>query len=473
MNNKRVIAVIAVLMAVLMLFGLVASVIPAKAYAVSQSDIDALQQKKNELSDRVEEAQDRLGGLREQENSVLAEKAALEERNQAAQEQLDVVDQEIRMYDEMIEDKAEELAQAQQAEQAQLDRYRVRVRAMEENGGYNILVLLLHSASFSDFLALLDDTSKIMESDKKLEHAYREARIATEKVKAEYEELRADCLAHQEELRQEQEEIRKGIDEALATLESLADEIAAAQEKYEAEMAEENAAAQELTALIAQYEEQKRREAEAEAARRAAEEAARREAEAAANPVQQDNPAGETPSDDSNSGGDNSSGDNTGGGDVNTGNGDNSWGLGGGNAVAAGYFTWPVPCSSRVTSRCGYRIDPFTGVVTGHSGIDIDGYGNDGQPIVAAASGTVIVATNSGGYGNYVTIDHGNGYSTVYAHMSGLAVGYGQWVEAGTVVGYLGSTGRSTGTHCHFEIRENGTPIDPEQFFSGLSHWNC
>ena len=92
-----------------------------------------------------------------------------------------------------------------------------------------------------------------------------------------------------------------------------------------------------------------------------------------------------------------------------------------------------------------------------------------GQPAAvchAAAGGTVIAAvTGSSGYGNYVTIDHGNGYQTVYAHMATLSVSYGQSVSAGQELGTLGSTGRSTGTHCHFEVRVNGTPTDPTAFF--------
>ena len=106
-------------------------------------------------------------------------------------------------------------------------------------------------------------------------------------------------------------------------------------------------------------------------------------------------------------------------------------------------------------------------------GIDIDGYGNDGAPVVASDGGTVVTASYNDGYGNYVIIDHGNGYQTLYAHMSGLAVGGGQTVSQGQTVGYLGATGRATGTHCHFEVFVNGERTDPAQFFSGLSYYNC
>ena len=147
--------------------------------------------------------------------------------------------------------------------------------------------------------------------------------------------------------------------------------------------------------------------------------------------------------------------------------------MGGGNASATGSLGWPVPCSTRVTSRFGYRSDPFTGEQRYHSGIDIDGYGNDGAPVVASDGGTVITATYNDGYGNYIIIDHGNGYQTLYAHMSGLAVGNGATVSKGQTIGYLGQTGRATGTHCHFEVFINGSRTDPAQFFGGLTYYNC
>ena len=134
---------------------------------------------------------------------------------------------------------------------------------------------------------------------------------------------------------------------------------------------------------------------------------------------------------------------------------------------------WPVPCSKRITSRFGNRIDPFTGEVRYHSGIDIDGFNNDGNSIIATDGGTVVTSTYNDSYGNYVIIDHGNGYMSLYAHMSGRAVNVGDSVSQGQTVGYLGHTGRATGTHCHFEMFLNGSRIDPEQFFSGMTYWNC
>ena len=143
-----------------------------------------------------------------------------------------------------------------------------------------------------------------------------------------------------------------------------------------------------------------------------------------------------------------------------------------GSSDSGGGFVWPLPCSQRVTSRFGNRTDPFTGETRYHSGIDIDGYGNDGAPVIAAAAGEVITASFDSAYGNYVIIDHG-GTSTVYAHLSGISVAYGQTVSQGETIGTVGATGRATGTHLHFEVYVGDSRVDPAQYFSGISYYNC
>ena len=120
----------------------------------------------------------------------------------------------------------------------------------------------------------------------------------------------------------------------------------------------------------------------------------------------------------------------------------------------------PVP--GALTSGYGYRIHPISGNERLHTGWDMNGA--IGSPIVAAASGTVIFAGVKGGYGNTLMIDHGGGMVTLYAHQSQFAVGYGQQVSAGQVIGYVGSTGDSTGPHLHFEVRINGTPVNPSRY---------
>ena len=173
MKRKTAVSILCILLAVLMMLSLVMTVIPVRAYAVSQSDIDALQAKKDEISKRVQEAQERVDGLKEEQNTVLQQKAALDEKIKAAKEALELVAEEIAMYDEIIAEKTAELEAALAKEQLQLERYRARVRAMEENGGYNVMSLVLSSSNFTELLTALDDIGEIMESDKELEAEYR------------------------------------------------------------------------------------------------------------------------------------------------------------------------------------------------------------------------------------------------------------------------------------------------------------
>jgi murein DD-endopeptidase MepM/ murein hydrolase activator NlpD len=122
----------------------------------------------------------------------------------------------------------------------------------------------------------------------------------------------------------------------------------------------------------------------------------------------------------------------------------------------------PLPGPLDVTSLFGYRTDPFLGRPALHSGMDLRaGYGD---AVRATASGRVTVAEASGGYGNLVEVDHGAGLATRYGHLSEIEVSEGQWVEAGAVIGRIGSTGRSTGPHLHYEVRVDGAAVDPSRY---------
>ena len=137
--------------------------------------------------------------------------------------------------------------------------------------------------------------------------------------------------------------------------------------------------------------------------------------------------------------------------------------------VGTGIFAWPLPQSFTITSQFGYRTDPFTGEISYHSGTDIAA--PYGTPVLAAAGGTVTVANATdpwgGSYGYYVKIQHDGTFDTLYAHCSSICVTPGEQVQQGEVIGYVGSTGRSTGNHCHFEIRLNGSYIPPQNVFPG------
>ncbi len=119
---------------------------------------------------------------------------------------------------------------------------------------------------------------------------------------------------------------------------------------------------------------------------------------------------------------------------------------------------------SRIASGFGYRIDPVYKTTKFHAGLDFAA--PQGTPIYATANGTVETAGNTGnGYGNHVVINHGYGYQTLYGHMFRVKVRPGQKVKRGEIIGWVGSTGKSTGPHCHYEVHRNGDPVDPVYYF--------
>jgi len=130
------------------------------------------------------------------------------------------------------------------------------------------------------------------------------------------------------------------------------------------------------------------------------------------------------------------------------------------NVVPSSGYVRPV--SGRISSPYGYRIHPIYGVKKMHTGVDYAA--SQGTPVVSVKSGTVILRKYNSSYGNYIIVDHGGGVSSLYAHLSGFAISYGQSVKQGQTIGYIGSTGASTGPHLHFEIRINGNHVNPANY---------
>lgn len=472
MNRKKITSVIAVILVILMVLALVVTVVPTRAFAVTQDDIDAVQQRKEELLAQREASQAKIDGLKEQQASVIEQKAALDERNAVAQEQLELVVEQVEMYSELIEQKAQEVEAAKTVELQQLELYRTRVRAMEENGGFNVLSLILSARSFGELLAAIDDIAEIMQRDKQIENQYIAAREETERVKDEYEQTKTELEARQAELETEQAELEQMIAEATALIEDLEKDIEKAQKEYEAAEAARAAAAAEVSRLIAEL----NRQNEAIAAAKDNENNKPNDppAETPA-PEQPEENTGETPGDSSAETPDPTPQPTPEPTPTPTPEPDNSGvvSAGGAGVIGTGSLMWPVPSGHVVTSRFGWRIHPITGEERYHNGMDIDGYGHDGGAIVACDDGVVSLAQWSDSYGNYIIIDHGNGMQTLYAHMSGFAVSVGDTVTKGQTIGYLGATGWATGTHCHLEIFVNGSRVDPENYFSGMTFYDC
>lgn len=401
------------------------------AHAVSQAEIDDLQKKLDALEQQAQEQQDVINDLTSQKARFITRKLALDNKIEINRQMIELIGEQIEIYDEIIAEKQAELDKALEKETAQTELLRSRIRAMEENSTYSYASFIFDSSSVTELLSRIGDVNDIMHYDKTLEEEYMAAREDVESIKKSYEEARHEQELLQKELDTKQAELDAQVEAAytmIADIETLSDD---AQAEYDA-IAEEEAKAEETL-----------------------QEAIRKRAAEQAKYNQNNN---------SNNGG----GGNSGGSGGNSGGGGSS---GGGSATSLSNLQWPVPSCTLITSRFGYRVAPTTGASAYHGGLDI-GAGM-GASIVAAGAGDVIYAGANGGYGNCVMIDHGNGVVTVYAHMSSIGVSYGQYVTAGQYVGAVGSTGVSTGPHCHFEIRINGAQTDPAAYFSGLSYWNC
>lgn len=411
--KKKAISIVCIVLAFLMMVTLVVSVVGSLgALAADEQDqIDALEQQKIELQSQQASIQTNINDLMAQQADVIEQKAAMDEKNELARQEIELINEQIDVYTDLIEQKARELEKAEAAEQAQYDLYCKRVRAMEEEGSYTYLDILFQCRSLSDVLSAIDMIGEIMDADKRLFEEDKTARENTEKVKAEYEGTLQQLGEKQETLEAEKAELEAQIAAAVEVINQLENDIEAAKAEYAKAAAAEAAAQASINAIIAQM------QAEEEAARQ----------EAAENNQQY------------------------------TGTG----------STATGTYIWPCPSSTYVTSAFGMREHPLFGDERPHSGIDIAG--SAGSEVLAADSGTVAVATYSSSYGNYVTIYHSNGDYTLYAHMSSLAVTAGQNVTQGDVIGYVGSTGWANGPHLHFEIRVNGSTVDPLSYFSNYT----
>ena len=277
-----------------------------------------------------------------------------------------------------------------------------RVRAIYMHGQLNYLEVILGANSFSDFANRVELLKRVIRSDYNLILEIQKQKAAIEAKKAQLEEDKRQLDALAAEAEKTQQEIAAKKAEQQKVLDAAKSNKAAA-----AQMEQDlNAQLASVRNLIQQ------RLAAAEAARQAA---------------QQD-----------------SSDEGGGGSDDNY-------------VQGTGAMGWP--CSGPITSPFGYRTHPIFGTTIFHAGIDI---GVDyGTPIHAADSGVVVYSGWISGYGNAVIIDHGGGVSTLYGHNQSLAVSEGQSVSKGSVIAYAGSTGNSTGPHCHFEVDVNGSPVNP------------
>ena len=404
MLKRKIKPILAFALAVIMTMSAMLYVMPSAAFAVTQSEIDSLRSQKNALKDQKSDIQATINSLQGQQNAQIDLKNALDEKNAITVKQILNLNEQIDLHTELIAQKTEEVEEAQKVADEQLEKYKVRVRAMEESGRYSYIEVLFGANSIGEFLSLIDDIGDIMRSDKELEKSYRESVAELKAVKAEYEEAKAEMESSKKELEALKAQQEKDIAEAAAVISSLQSDISSNSSFLSQLSAQEKALQAEINKKVNELNEQQKPN-----------------------------------------------------------NGNN-----GSSVVGNGNLVWPSYCTY-ITSRQGPRIHPVTGEFKNHGGTDIGA--SYGTAIWAADSGTVVRSSDgwNGGWGNYVMIDHGNGMQTLYAHMSSRAVSVGQTVSRGQVIGYVGSTGMSTGAHLHFEMYVNGSKVDPETRYPGIS----
>ncbi|MBQ3262276.1 MAG: peptidoglycan DD-metalloendopeptidase family protein [Oscillospiraceae bacterium] len=430
MKRTTAVRVICIVLALIFVLSLLTVIIPARANAVSQSEINALQAKRDQIRAQQVEQQNQIDGLRNEKAGVLEQKAALDQEANLTQEEINVVQEQIELYADLIVEKKAELEQARAEEAKQSELFRARMREMEEGGKLSFIVVLLESRSISDLLTRIDMISEVMSYDKALEKALMDARAKVEEAEKALEDAKAEQEAKKGELEARKADLLAQVAEAEALVKSLENDIEAYKAAYNETEAAKQALQREIDAKVAQMEAERR--AAEEAARKAAEEAARQQAQQQQQQQQQTSQPTQptTPT----------------------------------YTTGTGSMVWPCPSCHTITSEFGWRIHPIYGTSKYHSGVDIGA--SYGATVIAADSGTVITAGWVSGYGNCIVISHGNGISTLYGHLSSIAVSSGQSVSRGQTIGYVGSTGNSTGPHLHWEVTVNGERQNPLNYAS-------
>jgi len=401
-TRKKLTVTVAVILALLILLPLVLTVISAGARATkSEDELEALKNEAAYLEQQQENVQNRIAQNEAEQASTIEKKTAVDEQIQLTEAEIVNANKQLQQYNVLIAEKQAELDAVIEEEELLMDHFRRRMRIIEENGEVSYWSIIFGANSFADLLDRIVMVNELVSSNQQVMERVTQAR--------------ADVAAQQavlEDCKEEQKSVKDSLAELQADLEAqraAADQLILDLIREEAELEEyyrelEAARAQvaeDIDKKIAQIEEEERLA--------------------------------------------------------------KLRGTTTGYVYGTGTYIWPVSAVT-LTSPFGWRMHPTLGYEKFHSGVDIGAY--SGDPIWAADSGTVIVSGyNEGGYGNYVVIAHGDGYTTLYGHMSSRAVSEGDVVAKGQTIGYVGSTGRSTGPHLHFEIRCNGEYLDPLGFF--------
>ena len=361
-----------------------------------QDEIDRLKEEADRIEQQQKEIENQIDENDAQTLSFAEEKMRIDNDLELVRQEVENLEAQIHQYNLLVAEKQAELDELTEKQNTLMQKFRLRMRSLQERGNISYWQVLFHSASFEDMLMRKTMVEEIAASDQRMLGQIREnaeqvlqAKESLTEQKAMLEEKKVEQAAAQEALEQKRAESDQAISELIASRQDLVEEQERIQDDMDA-----------LEKEIAAREEELNRQ------------------------QQQNNYV---------------------------------------PVVTEAGFLFPVSLNGYqcMTSPYGYRVHPISGVTRLHNGVDLAAV--TGTPIFASKSGVVTTACIGwgNGYGNHVVINHGDGFSTLYAHQSALNVYEGQIVSQGDVIGYVGSTGNSTGPHLHFTVFKNGETINP------------
>lgn len=433
--------VVACALALLMLPGMHSWADAAQSSSEIKNQIDSLESQKADIESQIGQLQTKLSDNMNKAEETAAQKAKLDQEIFLLCEQIDTINQQISAYEVLIADKQRELVAAE-VHLAELNaQNKERIRAMEENGKISYWSVLFQANSFSDFLDRLDMVNEIAASDRRRLKEMSEAAAAVAEAKSVLETEKAGF----ETTKQELDSTQKSMEDKRAQADRLLNELHAQGAEFETLI---NQSEQKQSDLMQQIAEQEA----------AYDSAKYREWLATSVPETTKPPRPTEGSSGTGSSGGSGSNSSSSGGSSSSGSSSNS--------SSPNSSGWTTPINfTQMTSPFGYRWHPIHKDWRMHYGVDLAA--PTGTPIYAARSGVVTRASyEDGGAGYYVSINHGDGYASIYMHMTHFIVSAGQQVSAGQVIGYCGSTGGSTGPHLHFGISYNGVYVNPADYIS-------
>ena len=398
-RNRKAFSFLSLMLIAALAFGLLPTPARAATSAEIQKEIDALEEKNAEIQAQIDAIQSQYDANYSDMEAIVAQKNAIDQEMTLLNTKIETTNEQISAYSQLIADTQDELDDAKEELRTLSEQHRERIRAMEEQGNITYWQVVFEANSFMDLLDRINMVEEINASDRR---RIEQMRIASDIVNATQQSLEKEKTAL-EQTRVQLAEDEAALEEKRSESDGILHELEKKAEEYELLLEQTEILQDDLMQEIAAKEKELKE--------------AKYDEYLAKLALQGQNP----PSD----------------------------------------ASWISPVSGyTVTSPFGMRVHPVLGVSRMHNGIDMACA--QGTPIYATRAGKVTVASyQAGGAGNYVSINHLDGFSSIYMHMTHYVVSAGQNVSQGQLIGYVGSTGLSTGPHLHFGVSYAGTYVNP------------